>query len=289
MTLPAIGRREALAALLAAAAGCARGPRTSAATRVVSLSPSTTEAVFALGAGALLAGRTSHCDFPPEARSLPVVGGFADPSVEKIIALRPTLVVGARGPAGPALAQALGGHGIDTFFPETESIAQIEAMLVELGRRLGRDPAPTVGHIEAARRRVREGVTGRPRVRAVFLFDVAPIVAAGPGSFPAELVREAGGESLITAGGQYPTLDVERLLALDPEVILDGSMDASARTSRIAELRGAPGWRSLAAVREGRVRAVSASIALRPGPRIGEGLIAVARALHGESVIGAAP
>ena len=136
---------------------------------------------------------------------------------------------------------------------------------------------------------MREGIIGRPRVRAVFLFDVAPIVAAGPGSFPAELVREAGGESLITAGGQYPTLDVERLLALDPQVILDGSMDASARSSRIAELREAPGWRSLAAVREGRVRAVSASIALRPGPRIGEGLMAVARALHGESVIGAAP
>jgi iron complex transport system substrate-binding protein len=297
-----LGRRGALAALLVASAalaalpGCSRAGRASGPPRVVSLSPSTTEAVFAIGAGALLVGRSSYCDYPPEAKALPVVGGFADPSVEKIVALRPTLVVGARGPAGPPLAEALERHGIPTYFPETESIAQIEAMLTGLGERLGRDAKPAIATIEAARAKVSAAIVGKPRVRAVFLFDAGPIVAAGPGSFPDELIRQAGGVNLITAGGQYPMLDIERVLALDPDVILDGAaeMGAPPGTSRLSGLRDAPGWSRLRAMREGRVRPISASTALRPGPRIGAGLIAVARALHGDSVTtglpgGAAP
>lgn len=267
---------------------------------MVSISPSTTEAVFAIGAGAIVVGRSRYCDFPPEVARLPVIGGYADPNVEAIVALAPTLVIGAHGPAGPALAQALEAHGIATAFPETESIAQIEAMLSELGRRLDHEAgaAAAVGAIERARSDVRAATAGKPKVRAVFLFDTAPIVAAGPGSFPDELVREAGGENVVREGGAYPTLSIERLLALDPDVILDGAStghDGEA-TSRIAALRVAPGFRDLRAVREQRVRPLTTPEVLRPGPRIGQGLIALARALHGdvlpappEATRGAAP
>src|SRR5262245_30159616 len=120
-------RRAALVVLAAALLGsCGRSssdqrigaePRP---LRVVSLAPSTTEALFAIGAGADVVGRSRYCDYPPEAASLPAVGGYADPSIEAIVALRPTLVVGARGPAGPALEEALQARAIDTFFPETE-------------------------------------------------------------------------------------------------------------------------------------------------------------------------
>jgi len=257
--------------------------------RVVSLSPSTTEAVFAIGAGALLVGRTKYCDYPAEAASLPVVGGYADPSLEAIVARAPTLVVGARGPAGPALEQALAARSIETFFPETESLAQIEQMLVALGKRLGHDAgaAEAVARIEAARKRVAAAVAGRPRVRAVLLFDVSPIFAAGPGGFPDDALREAGGQNLITEGGAYPTIDIERLLALDPDVVLDGAAEAHGGepASKIAALRDAPGWRDLRALREGRVRAISVPTVLRPGPRIGEGLVTLARALHGQAVL----
>jgi iron complex transport system substrate-binding protein len=283
------GRRGALAifAALALAACSRRGAVGSV--RVVSISPSTTEAAFAIGAGALVVGRSKYCDYPPEAARLPVVGGFADPNLEAILALAPTLVIGARGPAGPAIEQALNAHGIATFFPETESVAQIEGMLTELGARLHHEAGATaaVSAIEADRQRVAAAIVGRPPARAVFLFDVSPIYAAGPGSFPAELLREAGGINLVDKGGAYPTLDLERLLALDPEVILDGANDGhgGAGASRIAALRGAAGWRELRAVREGRVREVDASTVLRPGPRIGQGLVAMARALHGDAIL----
>lgn len=283
------GRRGALSIVAALALAACSKPGAVGRDRVVSISPSTTEAAFAIGAGAVVVGRSRYCDYPPEAARLPIVGGFADPNLEAILGLAPTLVIGARGPAGPAIEQALNAHGIATFFPETESIAQIEGMLTDLGKRLHHEAgaAAAVGAIEADRRRVAAAIAGRPRVRAVFLFDVSPIYAAGPGGFPDELLREAGAINLVDKGGAYPTLDLERLLALDPEVILDGAADGneSAGASRIAALRGAPGWKDLRAVREGRVRQVAASTVLRPGPRIGQGLIAMARALHGDAIL----
>ncbi|HLM73772.1 MAG TPA: ABC transporter substrate-binding protein, partial [Polyangiaceae bacterium] len=88
------GRRVAIAALAALLIpGCKQRGASGAGTRVISLSPSTTEAVFAIGAGALLVGRSKHCDFPPEAQTLPVVGGYSDPSLEAIIGINPTVVV----------------------------------------------------------------------------------------------------------------------------------------------------------------------------------------------------
>ncbi|WP_437967041.1 helical backbone metal receptor [Sorangium sp. So ce260] len=286
----ALPRRAALAALAAVAlAACGRrAPAAQGGARVVSLSPSTTEAVCAIGAGALLVGRSRHCDHPPDVLRLPSVGGYADPSIEAIIALSPTLVVGARGPAGPALEEALRGHGIATTFPETESLAQIEDMLAELGRRLDAAPGAeqAIGRIRARRQAVEQAVKEMPRVRIALLFDTSPIFAAGPGSFADELIRLAGGENAIARGGAYPSISVEHLLALDPDVLLDGTTGegGAVGASRLAMLRDAPGWRSLRAVREGRVRPLRTDVVLRPGPRIGDGLAAVARALHGDAL-----
>jgi len=285
------GRRSALSIFAALALEACSRPGAGGRARVVSISPSTTEAAFAIGAGEVVVGRSKYCDYPPEAARLPIVGGFADPNLEAILGLAPTLVIGARGPAGPAIEQALNAHGIATLFPETESLAQIEDLLTELGKRLHYEAgaAAAVGAIEADRKRVTAAVAGRAKVRAVFLFDISPIYAAGPGGFPDELLREAGAINLVDKGGAYPTLDLERLLALDPEVILDGAADGTEGPSRIAALRGAPGWRDLRAVREGRVRQVNAATVLRPGPRIGQGLIALARALHGDAILPATP
>lgn len=278
-------RQIALVALVLALSACSKGtPAPEGAPRVVSLSPSTTEAVFAIGAGAALVGRSRFCDYPPEALRLPSVGGYADPSIEAIIALSPTLVVGARGPAGPALEETLRAHGIATFFPETESLDQIEGMLAELGRRLDRSAGAeqAIARIRGQRRAVEQAVKGVPRVRVAFLFETSPIFAAGPGSFGDELLRLAGGENVVTRGGAYPTMGVEHLLALDPDLLLDGSPDEGA--SKLAALRDAPGWSAMRAMREGRTRALRIDIVLRPGPRIGDGLVAVARALHGDAI-----
>lgn len=280
-----IHRRPALQTLLGAllfAACDSRPDKSTPAQRVVSTSPSTTETVFALGAGHLLVGRSKYCDYPAETQAIPVVGGFSDPNIEAILGLHPTLVTGARGPAGPTLEEVFVSRGIATFFPETESIAQIESMIHGLGRLISRSEqaADVSWQIRRRQKNVASAVAHRPRIRTVMIFDTAPIVAAGPGGFPDELLQIAGAENLITRGGAYPTINLEHLLALDPDVLLDASSDApDATVSRItAEL---PGWKELRAVREHRVRKLTGSAVLRPGPRIGEGLETLARALHG--------
>src|SRR5258707_15896998 len=108
--------RQFTIALALTFASCARKSMPVASIpRIVSLSPNTTETLFAIGAGDRLVGRSRFCDYPPEVRSIPSVGGYVDPSLEAILALAPHLVVGARGPAGPALAEKLGAIGIATF------------------------------------------------------------------------------------------------------------------------------------------------------------------------------
>lgn len=267
-----------------AVASCTRktssDAKASTQTRVVSLSPSTTETMFAIGAGSTLVGRSRFCDTPPEVKSLPAVGGYTDPNFEAIFALRPTLVIGARGPAGPRLDERLREHGVKTFFPETESVEQIEAMIVALGRETGRETeaskvaARTQARIEA----IAKAVSAQVRPRVLLLFDVEPIVVAGPKSFPDDLLARAGGINVVTEGGAYPVLSLERVLALDPDVVLDTTPAGGHSASRVR--KDSPGWSKLRAVREGRVLTVSDESALRPGPRIADAVTLFARLLH---------
>jgi iron complex transport system substrate-binding protein len=273
-----IGRRALVGAALALAA-CRRtvpvasGP----ARRVVSLSPSTTEALFAIGAGASVVGRSRYCDYPEEAKRLPVVGGWVDPNLEAILALAPDLVVGARGPSGAGFVQKLEARGVATYFPPTESFAEIDAMLRGLGARLGRDAdaARVVGGLHARVAEVEARVAGRPRPRVLLVFGTSPVVVAGPDTFVGEMLRRAGADNVVREGSGYPTLGLERVVALDPEVVVDAAWGEG----RVADL---PAWRDVRAVRERRVRVLTDESVLRPGPRVGDGLDALARAVHGD-------
>jgi iron complex transport system substrate-binding protein len=250
------------------------------ASRVVSLSPSTTEALASIGARAALVGRSRYCDFPPDVLSLPPVGGYVDPSYEAILALAPDLVTGARGPSGPDLSTRLGARGIATYFPVTESFEGIDAMLQGLGDRTGHrsEADAVVSRLHAEEAAVASAVEGEPKVRTLFLFGIAPIVAAGPGGFPDEMLRRAGGVNVVTEGSAYPTLGLEHVLALDPDVIVDAAWGEAGDHGRITV--DTPGWRELRAVKAGRVVSLRDEVILRPGPRIGEGLRLLAKALH---------
>jgi iron complex transport system substrate-binding protein len=271
----------ALYVFVALTVSCARKPRPApegAATRIVSLSPSTTEALFAIGAGDRAVGRSRFCDYPPEALRLPVVGGYVDPSLEAIVALRPDLVVGARGPGAAALVAKLDTLGVATFLAPTESIADIDAMIEQMGAKTGLEARArvVVASSRARRDEIARAVAGERRVRALLVFGTTPIVVAGPGSFPNEMLSLANGQNVVTSGQAYTTLGAEKLVELDPEVVLDASMGANA--TGIGP--DAPAWRELDAVRRGRVVAVHDDTVLRPGPRVADGIAVLARALH---------
>jgi iron complex transport system substrate-binding protein len=248
--------------------------------RVVSLSPSTTEAIAAIGARDELVGRSRYCDYPPDVRSLPSVGGFVDPNFEAIVALRPDLVTGARGPAGRQVTERLEALGIATYFPETESLANIDAMILGLGGRTGHagEASTVVDALHAKEASLRARVDSLPHPRTLLVFGLGPIVAAGPGGFPDEMLRAAGAANVVTEGGAYPTLGVERILALAPDVVLDATMQESKGDERIT--RDTPGWAELEAVKAGRVVALRDEAILRPGPRVAEGIRTLATAVH---------
>ena len=275
-------RRDFL--LFSAFAGCTPKPQRSAPRpRVISLSPGTTEALFAIGAGSLLVGRSRFCNFPVAAKKIPSVGGFVDPSLETILSLDPSLIVGAQSPGGRDLVHRLSRRGIDTYFPETDTFKEIEAMIVGLGKRLNKQRKATSvkKNLEQAKQQVARAVQHHQRPKVLFLFGLRPIVAAGRGGFPDEMLRLAGGQNVVR-GHRFPTLGIETVLALDPDIILDATGMSGAESGLNKK---AAGWRETRAVRSGKLIPLRDDRVLRPGPRVGEGLRLLARAINPKIVL----
>jgi iron complex transport system substrate-binding protein len=271
-----LSRRAVGLGLPLVALGCTRGAAANRSSpRVVSTVPNMTEALFALGAGSQVVGRSRYCDYPPEALKLPVIGGYSDPSLEAILGLAPTLVVGAYGPASEALARTLQQRDIAIYFPKTDTLADIDAMIQGLGIRTSHEDEASrlILSMRGRREAIVRAVADAKKPRVMFLVGVSPVVAAGTGTFADEVLRLAGGINVVTSSG-WPTLDLEKVIALDPDLILTSSMDPASK-----EELGEP-WKSVRAVREGRVAPMGSPIVLRPGPRIAEGLAMMATALH---------
>lgn len=271
--------------LLAACRRSARAAKAPKEQRVVSLSPSTTETMNALGALSQLVGRSRYCDYPADVLALPEVGGYVDPNLEAIVALAPDLVIGARGPAGASVTKNLEDRGIATYFPPTETFDEIEAMIRGLGERMAR--AAEVDTVLAAMRgqedAIERALSDVPKLRVLLLFGVEPIVAAGPGGFGNDVLARAHATNVVQRGGTYPSLDLEAVLALDPDVVVNAAVAEEHGAQRIGKT--APGWKDLRAVRNDKVLSITDERVLRPGPRAADGAKALALALYPGRVI----
>jgi cobalamin transport system substrate-binding protein len=281
---PAARVKNAALAIVVLAA-CSRGHASLSAPgdarRIVSVSPATTEALFAVGAGDRVVGRSRFCDWPPEAAKVPTVGGVIDADFEAIVQLAPDLVIGSPGPASTRLSEKLAPFGIATWFPEVDSMAQIDAMIVGVGQRTGHaaEGREVAANVDARTAAVERSVAGESVPRVLMVLDADPVVATGPKDFIDEMLRLAGGQNVLAVGASWQTLDFEQIAALDPDVILDASaMTGGSGVSRIRP--EAPGWTHVRAAREGHVVSVGDPRVLRPGPRTAEGLATLARALH---------
>jgi iron complex transport system substrate-binding protein len=281
-------RRSALAIAASAILGCTRHDVSKwsdgGATRVVSLAPSMTEALFAIGAGDRVVGRSRFCNYPPEAGAVPVVGGV-EPDLEVVLELRPDLVVGIGGLSSMRLAERLNARGIATWFPETSSLAAVDNLIVGLGERTGRagNAKRLAVALDSREDEIEQAVSGEPRPHVLMVVALAPVVAAGPKSFADELIHDAGGENAIVEGSAWPILGFEQMVDRDPDVVLDATLVGADRATHITPQ--AAGWRGLRAVREGRVVPIRDERVLRAGPRIAEGLAVLARALHPRAAV----
>lgn len=250
--------------------------------RVVSLAPSVTETLFALGAAGRLAGVTEQCDYPPEARAKPRVGTYAEPSVEAIVALQPDLVIASADSTPPSAVFALESAGLTVYTVHPRTLSEALEAFRTLGAVLGLPAAgeALVREFTAAQRRIGEAVAAlgpAPRPRVLFCVMVNPLVVAGPHTVAHDLVEAAGGDNVVPPGpSRYPTWGMESVLAADPDVIVASPHPGEPEPSAVFG-----SWRELRAVRAGRVAAVDPDWVHRPGPRMVLGLTALAEALHG--------
>lgn len=272
--------------LLAAALACARppaqaGPTGGAPQRIVSLTPALTEILFAVGAGDRVVGVTQYCDFPPEAKAKPKVGGYVNPSVEAVLALEPDLVLVSPGPGNRDSALALRRAGLRLEIVPAETLEESLAAIERVARVVGVD---AMGHELAAAVRARldavaKRVLGAPRVRTLFCVQTDPIIAAGRDTLPSQILELAGGTNVVELP-RYPRLDVEAVAGAKPELILQARMDLSG-TSAHTEDAFWKRWPTIPAVASGRVVVLPDDLALRPGPRVADAVEELAAILHG--------
>jgi ABC-type Fe3+-hydroxamate transport system substrate-binding protein len=289
-----MGRPGAALAAALLLVGCARGDRTgrdlddtghplpspAARARIVSLSPTTTELLFALGAGDRLVGRTHWDTWPEAARRVADLGDGIRPSIEAVLAVRPDLVVLYATGENADAARAFRAAGIDVVSLRVDRIEEFERAARILGDVIGEPDAATlvVDTVRATLDRVRAvtGALARPRV---FLHAwESPLLTIGGGSYLTQLVDIAGGTNVFADLPQpSPQVSFEEVLRRNPDFVLGSP--ATLRT-----LRETPRWRQLPAVREGRFLETDSTLLGRPGVRLGEAAVFLARLLHAGAI-----
>ncbi len=271
--------RPLLAVLVAATfAGLApaAAPARAASPRIVSLIPSLTEDLFALGAGPQVVAVSQFTDYPPAARDLPAVASFASLDAERIVRLHPDLVVGI--PAQAALVADLRRVGLRVELMPDDSFDDLFSDLARLGALSGhaREAARLSAALRARTAALVRGVPAGDRPRTLVVLGVTPIFTVGDRSYIAHLIALAGGRNAADGlAAPYARYSAEAVVAAQPDAIV---------TDRGAALTGAlgtPPWNELRAVREKRVYVLDdADLLERPGPRYNDGLAWLIAKLH---------
>jgi iron complex transport system substrate-binding protein len=247
--------------------------------RIVSLAPSVTETLFAIGAGPEVVGVSQYCDYPPQARRLPKIGSFLTPNVEAIVALRPTIVIGLPTSSDLREIRALQAMGIATLMVKDDSVAAIEASADEIGDTVGdtERARSLVASVRARIEAIENQLAGVPPRRVLMVVGHQPLVAVGPGTYLDELLSLARARNIAAYSMQsWPRLSLEYIIAMQPEVILDGQMGTDPNAP--AQFWGR--YPSIPAVRHHQVYGYPDDPTLHPGPRIPETLELLARLIH---------
>jgi iron complex transport system substrate-binding protein len=259
---------------------------TGPAKRVVSLAASNTEILYAVGAGAQVVGRDEASSYPEAASSIPTVGGWSGFSNEAIVALHPDVVL-AGGINPPELVASLEQLGLTVYLlPNPVTLEEMYTNLETVGALTGHgaEAAVLVESLKARVAAVDEkiaSVSERPTVFYEFdATDPAKPYTYGPGTFGDLLIQRAGGTNIgAQLQGQWVQISLEQLVVANPDMILLGD---SAYGETPEKVTTRPGWEVLAAVKHGKIYPFDDDLVSRPGPRLVDGLEALAKLLHPE-------
>lgn len=238
------------------------------AERIVSMAPNVTEVLFEMELGDRVVAVTRYCDWPEEVDELPTIGGMLDPDYESILAANPEAVIGVIDGADHRIQQQLEQAGVAYGFVAMDDVDSVRRGIEQIGQWLGYTQKAG-GLIEEFDERLDDKVEHRRREsspRALMVFDRQPVVAAGPGTYGDELLKLVGLDNAVDdAMGEYPVLDGEAVIAADPQVVVDVTVEAGAEDEDY--------WRrfdSVEAVKTDRVVQIDDPVMMRPGLRIPE-------------------
>lgn len=257
------------------------------ARRIVSLSASNTEILYAIGAGVQMVGRDEFSDFPAEAKSLASVGGsMGKYNLEEIARLQPDLVLAAEINT-PEQVKALENLNLNVFYlANPKDFNGLYTNLKIIGKLTGRDveAQKLIDSLEQRVKAVQEKTakaTTKPKVfYELDATEPAKPYTIGPGTFIDMLIQMAGGNNIGAAlKGEWVQISVEQLLVANPEIILLGDSNYGITPKQVAER---PGWSIMKAVKENKVLAFDDNLVARPGPRLVDGLESIARLVHPE-------
>lgn len=255
------------------------------AQRVVSLAPSNTEILFAIGAGSQVVGRDNFSNYPPEALELPGLGDFMGFSIEQIVALNPDLVLLAE-IHPPELVKTLEEAGLTVYYLKNPlTMEEMYSMLITVGELTGHkaDAQALVTQLSLRVAAVQQKLANIEKQPTVFYeidgTDPSKPWTTGSGTFIDTLLEMAKAENIGRAiGSQYGQMSIEALLEADPDFILLGDANFGMTPEQVSARAG---WGELTAVKEGRVLPFNDDLVSRPGPRLVDGLEELARLLHG--------
>jgi iron complex transport system substrate-binding protein len=252
-------------------------------TRIISLAPSVTETLYALGVEDRLVGDTDYCDYPPDAQKKKKVGGVINPNLEEIAALHPDLVLLAKEGNTLETVRALDTLGISTYATDAHSIEQIISSTQKLADVLnasaaGNTLAEDLQHrLETLQKKIGNAVP----LRVLFIVWPEPLMSVGKNTFIVDAIRRAGAISIVDSNQDWPQISLEEVARLQPDFLVFAASHTASPGSDFEALAARPGWQILDAVRNRRYAVVSDAV-IRPAPRIVSVIEDLARQLHPE-------
>ncbi|UCD85200.1 MAG: cobalamin-binding protein, partial [Deltaproteobacteria bacterium] len=252
--------------------------------RIVSMAPSLTETLFALGLGSRVVGVTSFCNYPPEAREKDKIGGFTNPNLEKIVSLKPDLVMATIDGNKAEVIEKLRELGLKVHVANPKNIEEILGAIIQIGQVTNqrKRASELAGSMRKRIDTVIKSVEGLGRPPVLFIYQEDPLIVSGPGTFANDLIRLARGRNISEDSRiPYPKYNIEEILIKKPERIFISSMEVTEKApSKV--LKRWKKWPGIPAIAKEQVFLINGDLIDRPGPRIVEGLELLARLIHPE-------